>query len=215
MTRTILCFGDSNTHGTIPMPDIDASGRYGPEARWPSVMGKSLGAGWDVVAEGHPGRTTVHDDPVEGKNRNGTRLLAALLDSHLPIELVIINLGTNDLKYRFHLNANDIASGVAVLIDMVRQSSAGPGGGAPAVMIVVPPPIIEVGDLGLIFEGGAATSQGLPDAFARLARRYDVPMVDAGQIIHVSPVDGIHYDADMQVKLGLGMADAVRHHFGG
>ncbi len=212
MTRTILCFGDSNTHGTIPMPNIDASGRHGPEARWPAVMGHALGAGFAVIAEGHPGRTTVHDDPIEGKNRNGTRVLAALLESHLPLDLVIIKLGTNDLKYRFHLNANDVAFGVGVLIDIVRASNAGPQGSAPKVIIVAPPPIIEVGDLGLIFAGGAATSHGLATAFTRLATRFNVPMVDAGRLIAVSPVDGIHYDAAAQVALGLALADAVRDH---
>ena len=213
MTRTILCFGDSNTHGTMPMADIDASGRFDHAARWPSVMAKGLGDGWEVIAEGHPGRTTVHDDPVEGKNRNATRVLSALLDSHLPLDLVIIKLGTNDLKYRFHLNANDISFGVGVLIDIIRASKAGPGGAAPRVIVVCPPPIIEVGDLGLIFAGGAATSQGLSKAFARLAARYQVTLVDAGALIAVSPVDGVHYEASAQVALGRAMAERVRAEF--
>ena len=215
MTRTILCFGDSNTHGTKPMADIDASGRFGPEARWPDVMGRSLGADWEVIAEGHPGRTTVHEDPVEGANRKGSAILAALLESHLPIDLVIIKLGTNDTKYRFHLNANDVAFGVGVLIDIIRASRAGPGRVAPQVMVVAPPPLVEVGDLGLIFEGGAKTSARFPAAFARLAERFGVPLVDAGKIIAVSQVDGVHYEPEAQVTLGLAMAEAVRGHFGG
>ena len=214
MTRTILCFGDSNTHGTKPMPSISATGRHGAEARWPAVMGRALGAGFEVIAEGHPGRTTVHDDPVEGKNRNGTRVLAALLESHLPIDLVILKLGTNDLKYRFHLNANDISFGVGVLIDIIRASKTGPGGAAPEVMIIAPPPIIEVGDLGRIFEGGTATSHDLPAAFARVAQRFNVPWLDAGRLISVSPVDGVHYEAEAQVVLGNAMAGEVRKHFG-
>ena len=213
MTRTVLCFGDSNTHGTMPMAHIDASGRFDHAARWPSVMAGVLGAAWEVIAEGHPGRTTVHDDPVEGKNRNATRILSALLDSHLPLDLVIIKLGTNDLKYRFHLNANDISFGVGVLIDIIRASKAGPGGSAPRVMVVCPPPIIEVGDLGLIFAGGAATSRDLPQAFAKLAKRFNVPLVDAAALIAVSPVDGVHYEATAQVVLGQAMAAAVQAEF--
>ena len=211
--RTVLGFGDSNTHGTMPMPDIDASGRFDHAARWPSVMAGVLGADWEVIAEGHPGRTTVHDDPVEGKNRNATRVLSALLDSHLPLDLVILKLGTNDLKYRFHLNANDISFGVGVLIDIVRASKAGPGGAAPRVIVVCPPPIIEVGDLGLIFAGGAGTSQGLSKAFARLGARFQVTLVDAGALIAVSPVDGVHYEATAQVALGQAMAERVRAEF--
>ena len=75
MTRTILCFGDSNTHGTRPMPSLDGAGRFGHEARWPSVMGKDLGSEFEVITEGHPGRTTVHDDPMTGEYRSGVRVL--------------------------------------------------------------------------------------------------------------------------------------------
>lgn len=214
MARVILCFGDSNTHGTKPMPTIDSSGRFGHEARWPSVMGKALGDGYEVIAEGHPGRTTAHDDPIEGKNRNATRVLNALLDSHLPIDLVIVKLGTNDLKYRFHLSATDVAFGVENLVKLIRASIAGPGGKAPEVMVVCPPPIVEVGDLGDIFAEGTGPSRQLSAAFAKMARRLNLPLVDAGKIIAVSPVDGIHYEAEAQVKLGLAMADAVRRHFG-
>ena len=215
MTRTILCFGDSNTHGTIPMPHIDASGRFPHAARWPSVMARALGPEFEVISEGHPGRTTAHDDPVEGKNRNASRILSALLDSHLPLDLVIIMLGTNDLKYRFHLNANDVAFGVANLIDTVRASAAGPAGAAPGIIVIAPPPIREVGDLGDIFQGGAATSHGLGPAFAKMAARYKVTLVQAGDIIAVSPVDGVHYEAEAQVTLGRAMADHVRAEFGG
>jgi lysophospholipase L1-like esterase len=215
MTKVILCFGDSNTHGTIPMPSIEASGRFAHAARWPSVMAGALGQSYEVIAEGHGGRNTAHDDPIEGANRNATRMLPALLESHGPIDLVIIKLGTNDLKYRFHVNANDIACGVENLVRMVRASVAGPAGAAPCVMVVCPPPIREIGDLGLIFEGGASTSQGLAAAFAKMAKRAKVTLVDAGEIIAVSHVDGIHYDAEAQVVLGLAMAEAVKAEFKG
>ena len=65
MTRTVLLFGDSNTHGTMPMPDLGFSGRFGRAERWPGRL-RHLLPDWDVIEEGHPGRTTVHDDPVEG-----------------------------------------------------------------------------------------------------------------------------------------------------
>ena len=214
MARTILCFGDSNTHGTMPMAHIDAVGRFPHAARWPSVMAKVLGKGHEVISEGHPGRTTAHDDPIEGINRNATRILPALLDSHLPLDLVIIKLGTNDLKYRFHLSATDVAFGVENLVRLIRASTAGPNCGAPKVMVICPPPIIETGDLGDIFWGGAATSQGLAAAFAKMARRLDVPLVDAGGLIAVSHVDGIHYEPLAHVTLGLAMADAVRIELG-
>jgi lysophospholipase L1-like esterase len=209
MTRTILCIGDSNTHGTMPMPDLDFSGRFGHEARWPSVMARALGEGFEVLAEGHPGRTTVHDDPMSGPHRNGIAVLPALLESHKPLDLVILKLGTNDLKNCFHVSAADIAFCLDRMVGLIRSFLAP---NPPLVLVVAPPPILEVGCLAEMFAGGAAKSQDLSRAIGQMTLRIGAGFVDAGQIIQVSPVDGIHYEAEAQVALGLAMAEAVRQH---
>jgi lysophospholipase L1-like esterase len=211
--KTVLCFGDSNTHGTTPMASLDGSGRFGHEARWPSVMGRALGADYEVIAEGHPGRTTVHDDPMEGEYRSGIRVLAALLESHKPLDLVILKLGTNDLKNCFHVSAADIAFCLDRLVRLIQGAKAGRDG-APAILVVAPPPILEVGCLAEMFAGGAAKSQGLAAAIRAMTTRMGVGFFDAGTVIAVSPVDGIHYEADAQVALGLALAEAVREHPG-
>ncbi len=213
MTRTILCFGDSNTHGTKPMATLDGAGRFGHDARWPSVMGRSLGHGFEVMAEGHPGRTTVHDDPMEGPWRNGVTVLPALLESHKPLDMVILKLGTNDLKSCFHASATDIAFCLDRLIRLIRGFGAGPDGAAPAVLVIAPPPIREVGCLAEIFAGGAVKSRGLAAAIGDMASRMGAKFFDAGRIIQVSPIDGIHYEAPAQIRLGLAIADVLRDHF--
>ena len=213
MTRTILCFGDSNTHGTKPMPTLDGAGRFGHEARWPSVMARALGHDFDVIAEGHPGRTTVHDDPMEGEYRNGLRVLPALLESHKPLDLVILKLGTNDLKNCFHVSAADIAFFLDRLIRLTRASGAGPDGSSPDVLVIAPPPILEAGCLAEMFAGGAAKSQDLSSAIQAMTARMGAAFFDAGTIIAVSPVDGIHYEAESQMTLGLAMAKVLRDHF--
>ena len=212
MTRTILCYGDSNTHGTKPMPDLDGAGRFGHEARWPSVMASALGPEFDVIAEGHPGRTTVHDDPMEGDFRNGVRILPALLESHKPLDLVIVKLGTNDLKNCFHVSAADIAFCLDRLVRMIRASGAGPDGQAPDVFVIAPPPILETGCLAEMFAGGAVKSLGLATAINAMATRLKAGFFDAGQVVAVSSVDGIHYEAEAQSALGLAMAEALRDH---
>ena len=111
MNRTILCFGDSNTHGTRAMRRPDDRRRFSKEDRWTGIMASCLGDDWTVVEEGLPGRTTVFDDPIEGQHKNGLRMLRGLLESHREIDLVIIMLGTNDLKFRFSVSATDIALG--------------------------------------------------------------------------------------------------------
>lgn len=208
MTRTILLFGDSNTHGTMPMPDLGFSGRFDRDERWAGRLAKLL-PGWDVITEGHPGRTTVHDDPVEGEHRNGLTVLPALLESHRPIDLVVVMLGTNDLKERFSVNAGDIAHSLERLVRVIRTSDCGPAGRAPQVLLVAPPPILEVGCLAGMFAGGAAKSQTLAAEIAAAAKRAGVPFLDAGKVVKVSPIDGIHYDAEANPALARAIADAV------
>ena len=86
----ILCYGDSNTHGTTPLTRIGVFERHAPGDRWPDVMAASLGQGHTVISEGLPGRTTVHDDPVEGGIRNGLTVLPAILHSHKPLDLMLL-----------------------------------------------------------------------------------------------------------------------------
>jgi lysophospholipase L1-like esterase len=212
MTRTILLFGDSNTHGTMPMPDLGFGGRFDRDERWAGRLAKLL-PDWEVIAEGHPGRTTVHDDPVEGAHRNGLTVLPALLESHKPIDVVLVMLGTNDLKERFSVNACDIGLSLERLVRVILGSEAGPGRGAPGVLLVAPPPIQEVGCLAGMFAGGAAKSLGLAAEVEAAAKRLGVPFLDAGQVVKVSPVDGIHYGAEANPALAEAFAAAIRAHF--
>ena len=210
--RSLLLFGNSNTHGTMPMPDLDFDGRFDRDDRWAGRLARLL-PGWEVIAEGHPGRTTVHDDPVEGAHRNGLSVLPALLESHRPLDLVLVMLGTNDLKQRFSVNACDIALSLERLVRVIRGSDCGPGGGAPGVLLVAPPPILEVGCLAGMFAGGAEKSALLAVEIAAAAARLGVPFLDAGQVVQVSPVDGIHYDAAANPALAEAFATAIRTHF--
>ena len=213
MTRTILLFGDSNTHGTMPMPELGFAGRFDREERWAGRLGKLL-PDWEVIAEGHPGRTTVHDDPVEGAHRNGLTVLPALLESHKPLDVVLVMLGTNDLKERFSVNACDIALSLERLVRVIRASGAGPMGAAPGVLVVAPPPIVETGCLADFFAGGAAKSQLLGDRIGAMAARNGLPFLDAAALIRVSALDGIHYDEDANPVLAGAFAAAIRQHFG-
>ncbi len=211
--RTVLCFGDSNTHGSPAMSWIGESKRFERAGRWPNVMARILGAGWEVIAEGQPGRNSVFDDPVEGEHRNGLRVLPALLETHRPVDLVIVALGTNDLKARFSVPASDIALGLERLVTVIRTSGAGPDLAPPRVLLSAPAPIEEVGFLGDMFVGGAAKSRALPPLLAEVARRQEVAFIDLGCVVEVDPVDGIHLTSEGQAAVGAAMAEAVENLF--
>ena len=208
--RTILCFGDSNTYGAVPTLARIGRHRFAPARRWTGILQRLLGPEWQVVEEGHPSRTTVFDDPIEGAHKNGLRALPVCLESHMPIDLVIIMLGTNDLKHRFGASPGDIEDSVEVLVKAVQKSEAGPGGAAPAVMVIAPPAILEVGWLGEMFAGGAAKSREFAPRFREVAARCNVPFLDAGTLAESSAVDSIHLDEDSQRALAGAVAERLR-----
>lgn len=207
--RTVLCFGDSNTHGTRALAAHGDMARLGPAERWPGVMAAALGSGWAVIEEGHPGRTTVLDDPIEGEHRNGVRALPVALQSHRPLDLVIVMLGTNDLKLRFSLAPGDVALGLERLVRGIAMSECGPAGAAPRVLLVAPAPVEEAGILAEMFTGGAAKSRALAGRIGQLAARLGTGFLDAGPLARVDPLDGVHLTAEGHAALGAAMAAKV------
>ena len=109
--KTILCYGDSNTYGL----KSDLVSRYPRNVRWTGILQEKLGSEYYVIEEGLGGRTTVWDDPVEDY-KNGKKYLLPCLDSHKPLDLVIIMLGTNDLKSRFSVTPFDIGASMENLV---------------------------------------------------------------------------------------------------
>jgi lysophospholipase L1-like esterase len=203
--KTILCFGDSNTWGANP----DNGERHAHEARWPTVLQNELGKEYLIIPEGLNGRTSTFDDPVEG-DKNGRRHLPMILESHAPLDLVIIMLGTNDLKARFAAPAVDIAAGVGGLVDIVRASGSGPGGGQPEVLVLVPGETERLSGFAEMFAGAAEKSRELARVFAAMCKERGVPFANINDVVRYSQADGIHLDAEAQRQLGHFAADQVR-----
>ncbi len=190
MMKTILCFGDSNTWGTVP----DEDRRYDLTERWTSLLKNALPAHFEVIEAGQPGRTTVHDDPFNA-GRNGLQYLRPCLESHVP-DLVLIMLGTNDLKHRFGLSPDDISCGVSVLVETVHKFDTACKKKAPKVLLISPPPIYEVGEFADMFAGGTAKSLSLAEYYQRSAEKLGCSFFDAGSVVTSCNKEGIHWDVE-------------------
>jgi lysophospholipase L1-like esterase len=186
--RSVLCFGDSNTWGLDPVTE----GRFPRTVRWPGRLQSALGGEWHVVEEGLNGRTTTLDSPV-APGKNGLDYLVPCLESHAPLDAVVIYLGTNDLAERYSLTATDIARAAARLATVVAASTAGVDGAAPLPILASPPP---VGDTtwGEDWAGAPAKSAVLAARFAEVSAAFGFEHVELGQATRYSPLDGIHLD---------------------
>jgi lysophospholipase L1-like esterase len=209
---TVLCYGDSNTWGREPLKDT----RFPLDVRWPGVLRQQLGSGYWVIEEGLNGRTTVWDDPVS-EGRSGKAYLVPCLTSHMPLDLVVLLLGSNDLKPKFSLSAYEIARGTATLIEIIRKSGAGPQGNSPQVLLISPPHVIPIegeSEWREQFEGAAEKSRGLAQHYAGVARKFGVHFLDAAGVMESSPRDGIHFEAEGHARLGIAVAAEVKKIFG-
>jgi len=203
--KTILCYGDSNTWGYNPV----SRERHSYDKRWTTVLQNQLGEGCLVIPEGLNGRTTVWEDPIE-LHKNGAAYLPPCLESHKPVDLVIIMLGTNDLKQRFSLPPGDIAAGAGVLVDIIRKSDTGPGGKAPEVLLLIPPEVRKLTDFAEMFSGAREKSLGFPAAYASVAEEKGITALEIGRDVRFSDADGIHFEPDQLDILGGIAAEKVK-----
>jgi lysophospholipase L1-like esterase len=204
--KTILCYGDSNTWGW----NAATMARHPRWVRWPGVLQQALGDEYYVIEEGLNGRTTVWDDPIEG-HKNGKTYLIPCLESHKPIDLVALMLGSNDLKLRFSVSAFDIANSARTLIDMIQLSRTGPDDGAPQVLLICPPPLGDLHpDFIDMFTGAHPKAVQFPSQFRRVAEEMGCAYLNTHEFLAADPLDGLHLTADAQRKLGEAVAERAR-----
>lgn len=208
-TKRILCFGDSNTWGYKPGT---GGQRYLKSERWSGILAEILAENCEIIEEGLNGRTTVWDDPIAGYQscKNGKKYLVPCLESHKPLELVIMMLGSNDLKKRFSVSAFDIAEGAGVLVDIVLKSSVGPDENAPKVLLMAPPCIGRLTEFCEMLEGAEEKSMKLSAHYRRIARERGCEFFDTSRVITSSDADGVHLEVSEHAKLAQCIAPLVR-----
>lgn len=211
--KTILAYGDSLTYGANPEP---GGPRHAYEDRWPTALERSLGGKARVIAEGLGGRTTVFDDFSSLADRNGARVLPTLLDSHKPLDLVIIMLGTNDLKVYINGTAFGAAMGVKRLVQIVRQHPYDPGQPVPQVIMVAPPLTVETdhADLQPMFAPRADEAKLFDGIYSRVAKELGVGYFNAASVAVADKRDGVHLDEANTRAIGEGMAPLVKSMLG-
>ncbi len=198
MKKHIICLGDSNTHGCCADPADTADGgiRFNEAERWTQRLQTALGEEYLVVEEGLSGRTTVFHDP-DYEGLDALHYLYPCLKSHEFVSLLVIMLGTNDVKERLCANAYAVGLGMRRLVQKAQSVDCWAPGTKPNILILAPPPIGEgvvnsdlADEMGL---GAVEKSKQLAKQYAAVAAETGVHFLDVGALgCEISPVDGMH-----------------------
>ena len=221
----LLCFGDSNTFGWIGSLN-GTTRRYPRNIRWTGRLAHQLGPQWEVIEEGLGGRTirdqfTVGTDiTLAGAGLNGKEYLPACLLSHLPLDVVLIMLGSNDMKSALGRSAESIAEGMEELVDLILSK---PWASlldypAPRILIVSPPYIgsrkMELA--GARYIGAPEKSRQLGALYADIAARKGIDFFDAAEALISEPageahgIDGMHLDETDHLLLATTLFDKLQ-----
>lgn len=131
------------------------------------------------------------------------------MHSHKPLDLVVLALGTNDLKRRFALEPGDIAYNLRILVQDIRRFSLSCDH-SPSILVL---------GLPSLFSTPLAKKWGFPEDVSTRAKRTtlliqaiaedaDVHFLDISSV-PVSPLDGIHFSSNAQPELARLMATKI------
>lgn len=217
--KNILIYGDSNTWGydyTTYMPELGSGQRMTEDERWPGLVRKALGEGYNVIEDALNGRTCMQDDPYF-PNRNGLKGLQVALDANAPLDLVVIQIGCNELKHMFNLTAGMIAFGAEKLVQECKNPQYGYP--VPKVLVISPAPTHpNIGEMIFGFSFG-------PDAYRKscefgkwygeMAERNGCGFIDCAELnFEINTLDGLHYSKADHAKLAPVVTAKIREMLG-
>ena len=216
--RRILVFGDSNSWGWKPVAEGRPTSRFSDSERWPGVLEAELVPMTTVVVDALSGRTVdlSHDGTVgtlDGTAFDGAAALPAAIARELPLDLVIVMLGTNDARSDLARDPADVSAGMCRIARIVRASAGGvfTTYSAPDLLIVVPPLIGDTSRTPIrgVTVNGTARSNAVGDAIAAAAASCDYDIFDARDVVEIETIDGVHFSSENHEELGRALAPRV------
>lgn len=215
--KNVLFYGDSNLWGSIAswQAITTPSKRYDRDTRWTGVAAKLLGEEYCCIEEGLCGRTTTYLNPAEAY-KNGEMYLLPCIMTHRPLDLVVMMLGTNDLRLRYTPTMARLGDGIARLVDIVQACPTAGAGFVPAPVLIISPIHIQRTQGRVDYyhdrgdEQGERLSRGFAEAYARVAREKGCAFLDAALYATADPADGLHIAREYHAPLGRAVAEKVR-----
>lgn len=201
MTR-ILCFGDSNTFGYKP----DRTGRFDENIRWTARLQHKLGENYQIIEEGLCGRTTIFEDPQK-EGRKGLDLVGVVVETHNPLDVFVVMLGTNDCKTQYGATAETITEGLSQVVAKAQARTR-----CDMKILVISPILLGrgVGEIDFDFDDNSEEVSGnLAAAYEKFAKENNFYFLDASKYAEASSVDREHLDETGHEKLTEAIYDKL------
>lgn len=193
--KNILCFGDSNTWGYDPSTQT----RFSKDIRWTGVLQQLLGSKYNIIEEGLNGRTTnVNEKQDHGLGyfrpfRSAMDLLSVLIETNSPLDLIIVMLGTNDLKTNFNQSSEMIAKNMRLVCESIINNDYFQ---SKSIILVSPSHINEESpNLLDSFIGTTQASQSFSNSYRKISDDLNLHFVDASESVKTNKIDGLHWDS--------------------
>ena len=206
----ILCYGDSNTWGYISGSNHQ---RYGNEERWTKILSKLLGDKFEIIEEGLNSRTLISNDSRPGKEgKSGYEYLIPCLDTHDPIDLVILMLGTNELKSVYDKKVEEIGNILEeYFVKTILNRKSQFKDSYPKLLIVTPPLVNEDTEYckkNNKYLGATKKSEDLNLVYKQIAEKYNCHFLSNDGLM--TGIDGVHITKESHNKLAVLLETKIR-----
>lgn len=209
--KYVLCYGDSNTHGYDPGNGL----RYPEEIRWTARLSRMMGSQYRIIEEGLNNRTTAIE-PAGEPWLSGACCLEACVRTHMPVDLVILMLGSNDMKSRYRQDENMIGEHIRGLIRTIKRASAekSPEGTSCKILLVSPVLVEKEAASGpfadeFTLDHAVPLSARLAPVYQKIAEEEKVEFMDAARYAKAGTKDGLHLEETGHRDLATAMAGKV------
>ncbi len=199
----ILFYGDSNVWGYRP-----EGARIASPDRFPAVAG-SLIPEAEILENGANGRSSAFEHPVFPADLLGGTTFAGIFMEALPVDALVIMLGTNDILPLLGLTPSETAANLARILRDARKIRPG----IPALLVSPPAPSPAAIDREADMHGGDREVLGAnqAEALALVAQKEGADFLDARKSVPVfGSEDGFHLTVEEHKKLGLAVGSALR-----
>jgi lysophospholipase L1-like esterase len=207
--KRILCFGDSNVWGYISGSDHE---RQEADKRWPGILQNMLGSNYEIIEEGLNSRAINNEDRRLGKEgRNAMDYILPCLDSHDPLDWVVVMLGSNEFKHEYNMTPENINQSMEELLTKIINRKSQFRSVQPKIILISPPLINEDTEYcknGNKYLGATGKSKVTTSLFKKLSEELKINFLDSTSLTETG-VDGVHITGESHAKLGEAISKII------